>query len=161
MSSAGKESPSISRGRPQKPCAPCGSRLLPEKAGHPEGAWERFQTMLYPETWTRRGDACGLRLKRGAQAEWCLLCRRGRDGKRGARQSHNGPSAEGGKAKMRQRDERHGADRRRRRPEGAEAKKSRVAERGRSVRRGDAAGKISRSAGEASCFLAEGARFVR
>ncbi len=40
------------------------------------------------------------------------------------------------------------------------AKKSRVAERGRSVRRGDAAGKISRSADEAFDVLAESDRFV-
>lgn len=99
-------------------------------------------------------------LKRGAQAESCLRCRRGREEKRGTRQPHNGPSAEGGKAKRRLSDARHGADRRRRRQEGAEGKKSRVAERGRSVRRGDAAGKISRSAGEVACFLTEGARFV-
>lgn len=65
-------------------------------------------------------------MKRGVQAESCLRCRRGREETRGARQPHNGPSAEGGKAKRRQSDARHGADRRRRRLEGGrKAKKPR------------------------------------
>ncbi len=72
----------------------------------------------------RCGGVCGRRAEKRSAAESCLRCRRGREEKRGTRQPHNGPSAEGGKAKRRQSDARHGADRRRRRQEGAEGKKA-------------------------------------
>lgn len=165
MSSAGRESPSFSRGRPQKPCAPCGSRMLPEKAAPSEGASEWFQHMLCSEPGTaeRRKSAAEVG---GVQASLCL--RRGVVGMgRAGQHERSGRSGAdglglGSGGNARRQNARHGAERKRcpARVMWAQGKKSRVAERGRSVRRGDAAGKISRSAGEAACFLTEGARFV-
>ncbi len=91
-------------------------------------------------------------------------CRRARDGKSGAhkRAGRSGPTGWEAAITRSRKKARQGAKRKRSlaRMMWRRAKKSRVAERGRSVRRGDAAGKISRSADEAFDVLAESDRFV-